>query len=36
MEAELIGVVGTLLGTILGWFLSEFSKRGKLYTPYVE
>ena len=31
MDAELIGIVGTLLGTILGWFLSEISRRGKLY-----
>ena len=26
----IIGVVGTLLGTILGWILSNLSKRGKL------
>lgn len=26
----LIGVVGTLLGTILGWFLNSFSRRGKV------
>ena len=27
---EIIGVIGTLLGTVLGWILSNFSRRGKL------
>ena len=36
--AEIIGIIGTLLGTILGWMLNEFSKRGKLmiYTKWKE
>lgn len=28
--AEIIGVIGTLLGTVLGWLLSNLSRRGKL------
>ena len=27
---EIIGVIGTLLGTVLGWLLSNLSRRGKL------
>ncbi len=30
MLPEIIGVIGTLLGTILGWVLSNLSQRGKL------
>ena len=30
MEAALIGVIGTLLGTILGWGLNNVSRWGKL------
>ena len=30
MPSEIIGVIGTLLGTILGWVLSNLSQRGKL------
>ena len=29
---EIIGVIGTLLGTVLGWLLSNLSQRGKLNT----
>ena len=29
--ASAIGVGGTILGTILGWFLNSLSNRGKLY-----
>ena len=30
MEAAIIGVIGTLLGTVLGWFLNVLSNRGKV------
>ena len=30
MLPEIIGVIGTLLGTVLGWVLSNLSQRGKL------
>ena len=30
MSPEIIGVIGTLLGTVLGWLLSNLSLRGKL------
>ena len=30
MSPEIIGVIGTLLGTVLGWLLSNLSQRGKL------
>ena len=30
IQNALIGVIGTLAGTILGWLLNNFSKRGKL------
>ena len=29
---EIIGVIGTLLGTVFGWLLSNLSQRGKLNT----
>ena len=31
LVAAAIGVIGTLLGTVLGWVLSNISKRGKLH-----
>lgn len=30
MQSGIYGIIGTLLGTILGWILSEFSKIGRL------
>ena len=30
MLPEIIGVIGTLLGIVLGWVLSNLSQRGKL------
>ena len=29
MEA-MVGVIGTILGTVLGWFLNSISNRGKI------
>ena len=34
--AAIIGVVGTILGTILGWALNSFSQRGKLSVYVLE
>lgn len=31
IAAAVVGVIGTLLGTCLGWVLNEFSQRGKLH-----
>lgn len=36
VAAALIGVVGTILGTILGWPLNSFSQRGKLSVYVLE
>lgn len=30
MQMAIIGVFGTLLGTLMGWFLNYFSQKGKL------
>lgn len=30
MSESMIGVVGTILGTVLGWFLNSISNRGKI------
>ena len=30
MKAAIVGVIGTLLGTVLGWLLNSLSRRGKL------
>ncbi|WP_099467810.1 hypothetical protein [Konateibacter massiliensis] len=30
MQIALLGIIGTLVGTVLGWFLNNLSQRGKL------